>query len=57
MGKENTGECGSAGEERIPAEPVSDTLDFTPERWKWLKERSLELEKDYVPTRTLIEGL
>jgi hypothetical protein len=39
------------------SEPTADAPDFTPEQWKWLKERTLEFEKDYRPTRTLIEGL
>ena len=38
-------------------ESMDDAPDFTPEQWKWLKERTLEFEKDYRPTRTLIEGL
>ena len=38
-------------------EALTDAPDFTPEQWKWLRERTLELEKDYRPTRTLIEGL
>lgn len=38
-------------------EALADAPDFTPEQWKWLKERTLDFEKDYRPTRTLIEGL
>lgn len=38
-------------------EAMTDAPDFTPAQWKWLKERTLEFEKDYRPTRTLIEGL
>ena len=38
-------------------EALAEAPDFTPEQWAWLKERTLEFEKDYRPTRTLIEGL
>ena len=36
---------------------TADIPDFTPEQWAWIQERTLGLEKDYVPTRTLIDGL
>ena len=39
------------------SEPTADAPDFTPEQWMWLKARTREFEKDYRPTRTLIEGL
>ncbi|HUR39741.1 MAG TPA: hypothetical protein VM240_01085 [Verrucomicrobiae bacterium] len=39
------------------AESIADAPDFTPAQLKWLKERTREFEKDYRPTRTLIEGL
>lgn len=38
-------------------ESNSDIPDFTPEQWEWVKEETRPLEKDYVPTRTLIPGL
>ena len=34
----------------------SDIPDFTAEQWNWLKERAMEYEKGYLPTRTLIKG-
>ena len=40
-----------------PRDPRSDAADFTPAQWKWLKARTAEFEKDYRPTRWLIEGL
>jgi hypothetical protein len=36
---------------------MADIPDFTPEQWEWLREQSRKLEKDYVPTRSLIPGL
>jgi len=40
-----------------PADSTSDIPDFTPEEWEWLKEQTAELEKGYIPTRSLIPGL
>jgi hypothetical protein len=42
---------------QAPIEPMADAPDFTPRQWAWLTERTRELENDYRPTRTLIEGL
>jgi hypothetical protein len=39
------------------ADSMRDISDFTPEQWKWLRERSHRFEKDYVPSRSLIPGL
>ena len=39
------------------ADSMFDIPDFTPEEWEWLKEQSAELEKGYVPTRSLIPGV
>jgi hypothetical protein len=38
-------------------EPTGAAPDFTPEQWTWLKARTREFEKNYRPTRSLIEGL
>lgn len=39
------------------ADSILDIPDFTSEEWEWLKEQTAELEKGYVPTRSLIPGL
>jgi hypothetical protein len=39
------------------SEAQADIPDFTTEQWLRLKERTAILERDYVPTRTLIPGL
>jgi len=38
-------------------ELMADIPDFTSEQWAWLQAKTLELEKDYVPTRSLATGL
>ncbi len=38
-------------------EMMADIPDFTPEQWAWLQATTLELEKDYAPTRSLVTGL
>ena len=42
---------------QAPTESGAGAPDFTPAQWQWLKARTREFEKDYRPTRTLIEGL
>lgn len=38
-------------------EMMADIPDFTPEQWAWVQAKTLELEKDYLPTRSLAAGL
>lgn len=38
-------------------EMMADIPEFTPEQWAWLQAKTLELQKDYVPTRSLATGL
>lgn len=38
-------------------EIMTDIPDITPEQWTWLQAKTLELEKDYAPTRSLVTGL
>jgi hypothetical protein len=38
-------------------EMMLDIPDFTPEQCAWLQAATLELEKDYAPTRSLVTGL
>jgi hypothetical protein len=45
----NTGQSGT--------EDIFDVPDFTPEQWEWLKAKTREYEKDFVPTRSLFPGL
>ena len=37
--------------------PMADVPDLTPEQWEWLKEQSSGFEGDYLPTRSLIQGI
>lgn len=45
------------GNEQSRVEFDSDIPDFTAEQWSWLKERAMEYEEGYLPTRTLIKGM
>lgn len=45
----------NAGE--VYEEMMVDIPDFTPEQWARLQATTLEQEKDYAPTRSLVMGL
>lgn len=36
---------------------MANISDFTPEQWAWIRAQTLENEKNYVPTSSLMEGL
>lgn len=55
--KTDVAEADQLNYKQLHVDSMFDIPDFTPEEWKWLKERSAELEEDYVPTRSLIPGL
>lgn len=42
---------------QLHADSMLDIPEFTPEQWEWLKEQTAELEKGYVPTRSIIPEL
>lgn len=39
------------------SEAMLDIPDFTPEHWASLKDQTRHLEEDYVPTRSLFQGI
>jgi|JI8StandDraft_2_1071088.scaffolds.fasta_scaffold08547_6 hypothetical protein len=44
-------------ESQAQKESMPDVPDLTPEQWGRLKAQTHRLEKDYVPTRSIVPGL